>query len=279
MAIRVYTGSRYQSFKDNGAVNQNGSVEFYEPDGTFTTTKNVYSDSGLSTSIGATVTLDAAGAADIWLNGNYDVIEKDSTGTTVDSATNINPDEETVLGSFNLVDNFSFENTQDGTLPTSWDVVTHSGGTVAIDTTEHVHGKNSLKFTSTGSGGGYITTSSYIDISRVNNLDIAWSMKSTVADIRNVVEVRFYDSSNVYISSTNVYDEDTNNNLAWSNQFTSLASADIPSNAVSMKLRIHGAHSSDVTSGSVWYDHIDVRSVHTKRFTAFILAMPYPQFL
>lgn len=58
-----------QFLKNDGTINAGGKLQFFEA-GT-TTAKNVYADSGLQTSLGSEVTLDAAGRASVWLNGAY----------------------------------------------------------------------------------------------------------------------------------------------------------------------------------------------------------------
>jgi hypothetical protein len=66
-----------------------GSLNFYDTN--TTTPRNVYGDKALSVNNGSTIALDSSGRAntDIWLNGAYRVIHKDSGGATVDTRENV----------------------------------------------------------------------------------------------------------------------------------------------------------------------------------------------
>ena len=74
----------YQTFRDaTGEVLSNGTLEFYVT-GT-STAKDYYSDAALTTSGGTSYTLDAYGrvTGNVWLDGDYRVVVKDSAGATV----------------------------------------------------------------------------------------------------------------------------------------------------------------------------------------------------
>lgn len=86
-----FLGTRYQSFKSDGTINNGGTVQFFEPN--TSTHKQTYSDSSLTTENADPVVLNSAGCADIWYSGNADVTVYDSTGSIVDSFEDINPTE------------------------------------------------------------------------------------------------------------------------------------------------------------------------------------------
>lgn len=75
------TYPKFQSPALDGANLSGGKVYFYES-GT-TTPKDTYSDSDLSTPNTNPVILNARGEADIYLNGEYKIVLKDSTDTTI----------------------------------------------------------------------------------------------------------------------------------------------------------------------------------------------------
>ena len=245
-----FLGTRYQSFKDDGTVNAGGSVYFYET-GT-STAKTTYSDSALSVANANPVVLNSAGAADIWYTGDADVTVKDSTGTTIDSYTSINPTTSTSITESNFIANGSFE---DGgsTTPTGWTRSTPpSGGTSAQDT-DSAHGLYSWKFTSAGSGAGNLITDAFFNVAEGRTFDVIWQMKSSVADVRNLVEIVWYDDADAEISASSLYDDSATNPTSWT---TKNALATPVSTAVRAKFRLTGCHSSDATPGSTWFDGV-----------------------
>ena len=74
--------------KTDASVNASGVVYFYETGGTFTVAQNAYSDSGKNTPI-TSLTLDAAGKGTAYCDGTYDILIKDSGGSTIDSLLNM----------------------------------------------------------------------------------------------------------------------------------------------------------------------------------------------
>lgn len=248
----------FTSGKFGGAIGDDGNpialgkLYFYEP-GT-TTNKDTYTTSDLSVPNANPVILDANGRATIWLNGNYKVKLTDSADVTIYTEDNINPVASTVEGNYNLVLNPSFEDSVDGTNPDSWDISTYTGGTVARVTDAQAHGLASMKFTSTGSGGGFITTENFVPVSPLSLMAVSFKLKGTAA-VRNVVDIIWYTSAQVLISTTSVYDEDTTNPTAWAPRTYYTKP---PATAYYAKLRLYGCHSSDATTGDTWFDDISL---------------------
>lgn len=79
---------KFQAFDSNGDPLASGTVDTYEP-GT-TTPKATYTDQGQGTANANPVVLDSRGEADIWLDGSYKLVLKDSAGTTIWTVDNIN---------------------------------------------------------------------------------------------------------------------------------------------------------------------------------------------
>lgn len=252
-----FQGGHYQGFKNDGTPNAGGTINFYEP-GT-TTDKDTYTTSDLTTANANPVVLDANGRATIWLNGNYKCVIKDSDGNTIRTEDLINPADASVTDTYNLIINPSFETDSDSDgIPDSWTLSSDTGSTNAIDTTDQQHGANSFKFISTGSGGGNLITDNFFEVSPSRDIEVLFEIKSSVADVRNLIEVVFYDSAQASVSTTSVYDESTANPTSWTNKGATITP---PATARYAKLRLTGCHSSDATSGSTWYDNVIVREL------------------
>ena len=90
MPAALFLDPRPQFRLDSGAINAGGELLFYTT-GTLTA-KNVYSNSTLATSLGNSVTLDAAGRTPtaVFLDGVYRVVEKDALGVQINSTDGVN---------------------------------------------------------------------------------------------------------------------------------------------------------------------------------------------
>src|SRR3990167_1654632 len=166
MTIGVFISTMQPMLKNDGSINAAGTLEFYEPGESGSTAKVVYSDYLLTTSIGSTITLDSNGRKVIYLNGDYDLVEKDSAGATIVTRSNINPDQSTSTTEPNLISNGSFE-TNSSNVPTGWTLFEWNAAANVVDNsaTNFAHGAYSMKFVSAGSGGGTLTTNSFFAVS------------------------------------------------------------------------------------------------------------------
>jgi len=256
MTTQAFVSSFTPILTNSGAVNASGTLEFYSPGTAFATTKAVYSDSSLATSLGVTATLDSAGRKAIFLDGNYDLKIKDSTGSLITTLYNINPDTTSTSTDPNIILNGSFENSTGGA-PDSWTLTDYNSGANSVVSSASYHGKYSMKFVSAGSGGGYITTTAFFPVSLGRQLKLKFAYKSSVANVRNLVEVLWYDADQVAYStpSTTIMDDSTTNPTS----FTQKTYQVVPiSGAYFAKLRFTGCHSSNATSGSTWFDGISL---------------------
>ena len=261
MTVRILPLPRWQFLTDDGSPANGYYVYTYEP-GT-TTNKATYSDSGGSTPNSNPIVLNSRGEAQIYWDGLYKVAiytgDKDVDGSLVyqedDYGVNV---QIPVAGNYNRATNGDFESaTADPTQPDDWTITTYTDGTVALDSTDQYSGANSLKFTSVGTGGGY-AESVFFEVQEGKNLALNWAMKSSVADVRNVVEAIWYTSAQAQISTSTIYDDSATNPTSWTQK---ISKATPPSTARFCKLRLTGCHSSDSTVGNTWYDGI-LATVH-----------------
>jgi len=251
----LFLNNHTQVFDNNGDPLANGTIEFYEV-GT-STAKAVYSDKDTTVSIGSIVTLDGNGRETIFLvDEDYKVIIKDSSGTTIRTQDGgINPQSTTTSGNYNFIENSGFEtdSNSDG-VPDAWVITTYNGGSQTLDTSSQIEGAQSIKYTSTGNGGGYNISEKYFEVTEGTEYLVKFRTKSSVVDVRNLVQVRWYDASKVALSTSVIYDESTANPTSWAIK-KKYASA--PTNARFAKLEMYGCHSSDATAGSTWFDSVE----------------------
>lgn len=255
MAVANLTFPRFKAFKAGQALS-GGKVYVYTAGTTTKTT--IWTDADKSATLSNPVTLDSNGEAEIWFEGPVKVVLEDSAGTqqwTIDDVQSDVPPSD--VGRFNLLENGSFELDADGDdQPDDWTITEDDAtSTVEIDTTNVSHGANSLKFTSQGSGGGTATSSSFFEVNAGKTCVVAFTIKSTVADVRNQVQARYFDKDQAFISADTVYDEDTSNPTSFEEKrFIS----SVPATATFAKLRLIGCDPSDPTSGTTYFDDVKV---------------------
>ena len=251
----LFLGNTFESpRKVNGDVNSGGLVYFYKP-GT-SELKNTYTDSTLATAHANPVVLDSYGRNTIFLNGNYKVRVETSGGVLIAETDKVNPPLLSDSDRYNKVLNGDFEDaTLSSTLPDEWTITLYTGGAAALDSTNRHSGLKSLKFTSTGTGGGYADTDNFFAVSPGVPVTVSFSIYSSVADVRNKVDILWYTSAKVLDSTTSLYDDSTTNPTSFTSK---TVSATPPSTATYAKLRIIGCHSSDATAGSTWFDKVIV---------------------
>ena len=157
--------------------------------------------------------------------------------------------------------NPSFElDTDSNGIPDSWTRTLFTGGTSTLDLTDSSHGRRAFKLTSPGgigNGGGYLESLEFLECSPNRPVVLTWQMKSTAVDVRNKVDLRWYDRTFVTIATATVFDNNASNPTAWTLQ---AGSAVPPSGARYFKIRLVGCDSSDDTAGSTWFDDLDLKT-------------------
>ncbi len=151
---------------------------------------------------------------------------------------------------------FESDTDNDGT-PDGWTVTLFPGGSFVIDSTTQAEGTKSAKFThpgGAGNGGGYIQTNDFSSCSELRSLNLNWTQKASVAGIRAIVQVLYYDSAKAFLSTQTAYDSQANA-TAWTDlNFLMLP----PAGARYYKLKFVGGDSSVNVAGSVWFDGVRV---------------------
>jgi len=221
----------------------------------------IYTSQAADTEHTNPVILDANGEEEIWYNSNVKVIVKDSDDVQQYSFDNIVATiEPTVSGVYNLVQTGGFETDSDSDgEPDNWTLAADTSGTIAIDATSgnHANGSNALKFTSGGFGGGSATTTPYSEVTAGDDVQVAFRLKSSIATVKNIVTVLWYQNNAGLASSTAstaVYSDTATNPTSWTYKSFS---ATVPVDAYYCKIKIEGVESSGTTITAGANTHYD----------------------
>jgi hypothetical protein len=261
MSVIAFISTFEPILKNDGTVNDSGTLNFYSPETALAIPKAVYSDAKLTTSLGNSVTLDSAGRATVFLNGNYDLRVLDSAAATVYTRYDINPEVDSATTESNLIVNGSFEYIANG-LPTGWVLTEWNTSANVVDSTagNQKHGLYGMKFVSTGNGGGTLTTSYYFPVNQSIQVEVGWFMKSSAATVQNIIEILWYDKDKIALGtpSTILYNAATGNPSDWTEYVYTTSPL---SGAYWAKLKITGCHSSSSTVGNTWFDDVRVNTI------------------
>ena len=205
------------SFLDDGSVNAGGTLTVYNA-GT-TTLSTFYNQQTGGSASSNPLTLDAAGRGKVWLTDDklYDVVVKDSSGNTIYSEDGLGQKTlDTATSNWNYPCNPSFEELDDAdnTAPANWTLVRTDG--VVVDTSDTHHGKYSLKFTNSGSGGGTATSCKFpVTVDR--NLDAYILHKFSGATVGSHVYLEWFqgDKTTSAGADTDIYNATSGNPTSW----------------------------------------------------------------
>ena len=260
MGLRNILAPRQQIQTAAGDPLAGGKVFLFEP-GT-TTFVTSFRDSGLVTPHTNPVRLSGSARANVWVTRDVDMFVVPRTNVSdlipsnpVISELNANPDSLGADESGGLIANGSFEIDANADLiPDSWVLASEVGATNQIDATESTDGAQSFRFTSSGVGGGSLTTENFFPVNDVDPLRVNIDLRSTVAGVRNIVRVEWYDVSQVAISNSDPYDS-TANPAVYTTQNLSVLP---PVGARFAKLRLIGVDPSVLLAGSTYFDRCSV---------------------
>ena len=251
---------KFTLFKSDGTPGSGWKVTTYEA-GT-TTLKDTYTTTAQTTANANPVIFDSRGEANITFDGRYKLKLTDENDTeiwTVDNYGASDPTSTTISG--NRIPNGSFESTLNpGGIPDDWDLTLFTGGAMVIDTSSRSHGAQSVKFTSTGSGGGKLTTSAFFEVSANEYVPVQFEIESSVVDVLNIVKILWYDAAKVQLTggdaSTTLYSDAAANPTSWES-FHYIAEP--PATAFWAKIELTGCDSTDSTTGTTKFDNVVVQ--------------------
>lgn len=207
MPILNLNNPSFISVTGAGRPNSGGSVAVYAADGLFTTLATIYSDQQKTTPLTNPVTLDDAGAIEIWYEVKVDIRERLPDGTVIRDTLNLDPNAgDPVIQGFNLVDNGSFEvdETSDGQ-PDNWTITPYVGSAIAITETIVRNGVKALEFNTAGAGtGGGTATSAKFPVTEGSVCSVAFSFFATNATTLNTFKINWYDQDDVLKSTSTV---------------------------------------------------------------------------
>ena len=190
--------------------------------------------------------------------GANTVVRRDASGDF--TANEINADLKgtaDLTGMDGELKNGSFEVNNDGdTVPDGWTFSTLTGGSGAIVTTPNAHGLNAFSMVhpgGSGNGGG-ILESDYCACSEYVQEVISFIIWDT-ASAHNYVQVLFYDSSQSYLSSTNIYDSTTTAATPTLESFIFTP----PSTARFLKVRLIGGFTDTDSAGTTYFGLVSKR--------------------
>jgi hypothetical protein len=231
-----------------------GFIYCFTPGGAKTDFVPAYKDSALTIPHKTPIRVSGSGRADVWVSVDCSLRLEDRNGNLIKEVENINPADLGENQGSGLILNGSFETDtdSDGT-PDNWSLSSETGSSNAIDSTTQTDGVNSFRFTSVANGGGQLVTSDFFAVNDANDLRVDFDILSTVGTgCRNIVRVEWYDSSQVAISNTDVYDS-TTPPTSWTN--FGLA-ATPPVGARFAKIRLIGIDTSTPIAASVYFDRL-----------------------
>ena len=174
----------------------------------------------------------------------------------IDNQTYFNSVIGTNAAGISLVPNGSFEDITAG-VPDGWTETEHSAGTGSVDTATPAHGETAYKFVSAGApGGGYLETTDSFNVTPGKPLTVHLMLKSSVVDIHNLVQLRWYTEADAFVSMVACYDDEVANPTAWSPIIRTIIP---PPTARKAFLRLTGADNDNVTPGTCTFDAVSVK--------------------
>lgn len=173
-----------------------------------------------------------------YIKDNFDILYNSINGVTLE------------------VQNGSFEFDGDGDgVPEGWTFTPYPGGSGMIDTTDSAHGANCFKMIhpgGVGNGGGYLE-SIYYSISEIEFKLMEFALKTSVAGIKVIVQIRYFSSTKTDLSNDQDLYASTANPTSWSDISRLLI---VPSTARFFKMRLIGGYTDTNVAGSIYFDNI-----------------------
>lgn len=227
--------ARYAAGASSGTPGEplaSGKVYIYTEGGTYNNASDqatVWTDKVKTSTHSQPITLDAAGEAEIWFDGTYDIRIDSSTDELqdviagVESSISLASSTATV----SILDNGSFETdtTGDGS-PDNWALAPETSATIAVDTTNVTNGVRSLKFDGAGSGGGTATSIKF-NVTEGLIYSVIWAFYATHASTTNTFQIKWYNEADVLQSTSTLTNMPSSGSVptSWTNYAEEVAAA------------------------------------------------------
>lgn len=246
MAINICLGGKMFF----GSQYANGTVTFYVVGTTYLHT-GVYTDKAGQIDADNPMTLDEYGAASVFLATDAKIVVKTADDTTMYTQDGGLIPVSTTETNDNRLTNGSAEIDSDADdIPDGWSVTEETDSTNERISSDQVHGAYCFKSTDGGNGGGVWLHDNYVEVSENDEMGYDFELKSSNADVRNVVDVLWYDKDKNQLSggdaSTNLLDDNTTNSTSWDRKQGVVTP---PATAVYCRPRVTLCASSDASAG------------------------------
>ncbi len=254
MAVRFLSYPKFHATDDNGKPLVGGKLNVYAA-GT-SDRIDTWTDFDQTSKNTNPIILNARGEADVFFDAPAKLVLTDKNDVTIWTLDDISPlNAQTLTGQYNLIQNGSFELDGDGDgIPDNWDIVElDDSSTVEIDTSNVKHGTQSLKFSSSGLGGGTATTSDLFPLSDDATISVSFYIASTTTTATNKVDLITYDKDGGNPATTNVY---TSSGTVPSDFEIRSISPTVPSGKTQGELKLTGVEN-NVTS-TTYFDKVQV---------------------
>ena len=261
MAARLVGNPDQQFFKNDGSVNAGGTLTFYTA-GT-TTPKTIYRTTNTG---GAThsnpQTLDSAGrpTAPIFTDGLYDILIKDSGGSTLVSVSNYGDNNSAVATDLsNLVLNASFEtDANSDNVADNWTETEHANISIARSTTAPGHGTAHQRFTVSGAGTASCL-SSLFEVSNLTRLKGSMLLDTSSASLQVKVYLLIYNKAQSLLATETIYSSTANPTSYTEKKFSDIFIGDHEATGRYAALKLEVADNS--ATGTVDFDGIELYKV------------------
>lgn len=167
---------------------------------------------------------------------------------------------------------FEIDSDNDG-IPDSWTRNFYPGGTGGYETTNPAHGAKAYRFThpgGAGNGGGYLE-SDYIEITEFISPVVEFYLRCSVAGMKNIVRLNYYNSAKVFISSEDIYTS-TSNPTTWT-RYRCIGVP--PANARYVKIQLISGYTDTNVAGNIFWDGITIDPYPSKIPVSFTINVAY----
>lgn len=168
---------------------------------------------------------------------------------------------------------FEIDSDNDG-IPDGWTRSLYPGGSGEFETANPDHGAKAYRFThpgGAGNGGGYLE-SGYVEITEAISPLVGFSLRCSVAGMKNIVRLNYYTAAKVFISSEDIYSS-TANPTVWTRYGLSSWWFGIPpANARYVKIQLISGFTDTNVSGTIYWDNVTLNADPNRILVPFTMA-------